>query len=233
MCLWIAALGLVPRLALALTFDGEASFTSDYIFRGISQTDGHGAGQLDLHLTTSDGTFVGVFGSSLGKVMYYHWDGEVEAYVGHRFDLSSSWSTTVTGVNYSYVGGNIPWSNTYQELQVSLSYLDRFTFSVAGSPDSVRYDQGYRLGRYPAYAVDATTQLPLVGRLLFTAGVGYYAVGDGSDTLGYGYGNAGLAFEYKSLRLDAGYYVVDKHAQDQYPYGQARNRVAGTISWHF
>jgi uncharacterized protein (TIGR02001 family) len=232
-CLWIAALGLPPRAARALSVDGDVTYTSDYIFRGISETGGHGAAQLDVHLTTLDGTFVGAFASTLGRTMYYHWNDEMQTYIGHRFDISPSWSTTLTAVNYAYLGGNVRFSNDYQELSLAASYLDRLTLSVFASPNAVRYDMGYRLGRYPAYGLDASTQLPVVGRLLFTAAIGYYSVGDGSEALGYVYGNSGLAFEYKSLRVDAGYYVVQKRAQDQFPYGRARDRIAGTISWHF
>jgi uncharacterized protein (TIGR02001 family) len=232
-CIGIAACWLLPQLALALSVDGDLTYTTDYIFRGISETGDHGAAQVDVHATTADGTFLGAFASTLGRVMYHHWDEELETYLGHRFDLSPSWSTSVTVVNYSYLGGDLPHSNDYQELSVAASYLDRWTLSVTGSPDAVRYNGGYRLGRYPAYAVDASAQLPLVGRLLFTAGLGYYSVGDGSDELGYVYGNSGLAFEYKSLRVEAGYYVTQEKAQVQYPYGRARDRVAGTISWHF
>ena len=47
------------------------------------------------------------------------------------------------------------------------------------------------------------------------------------------YGNAGLAFEFKSLRLDAGYYVAQERAQALFPYGRAGNRFAGSVSWHF
>lgn len=231
-CLWIAAVGLPPRLARALSVDGDVTYTSDYIFRGISETGGHGALQLDVHLTTLDGTFAGAFASTLGKVMFYHWDYELQTYIGHRFDISPSWSTTLTAVNYAYLGGNVHSSSDYQELSLAASYLDRLTLSVFASPNVVHYDR-YRLGRYPAYGFDASTQLPLVGRLLFTAAIGYYSVGEGSETLGYVYGNSGLAFEYKSLRVDAGYYVTQERAQPQFPYGRARERIAGTISWHF
>jgi uncharacterized protein (TIGR02001 family) len=231
--MWIAAVWLLPRLAQALSVDGDVTYTSDYIYRGISETGDHGAAQVDVHVTTADGTFLGAFASTLGRVMYYHWDDEMETYLGHRFDLSSSWSTTITAVNYSYLGGNVHTSNDYQELTLAASYLDRWNLSVSSSPDVVRYDRGYRLGRYPAYAVEASAQLPLVGRLLFTAGLGYYSIGDGSDQIGYVYGNSGLAFEYKRLRLDLGYYVTQEHAQPQFPYGRARDRIAGTISWHF
>ena len=233
-CLLIAAALLAPRAADAITFNGDLTYTSDYIYRGISQTGGRSAGQIDLHVGTSDGTFVGVFASTVSRLWHrgydtLGWDYEIEEYLGHRFDLSTSWSTTVTGVNYQYKHGNAPINNDYQELSVAVSYLDSWTLTAAYIPNAVRYDRGYRLGRYPAYTADSVTQVPLVGRLFLTAGVGYYY----SDSADYVYGNAGLAFEFKSLRLDAGYYVAQDRAQTLFPYGRAGSRFAGSVSWHF
>jgi uncharacterized protein (TIGR02001 family) len=228
-----AALG-APRASEAISFDGDLTYTSDYILRGISETGGRPAGQVDLHLTTGDGTFLGVFGSTLQRVWHraydnIGWNYEVEEYLGHRFDLSPSWSTTVTAVNYSYLDGNAPLNNDYQELSVAVAYLDSWTVTIAAVPNSVRYEGIYRVGRYPAYTADASTQLPLFSRLLLTAGAGYYT----SDGSGYAYGNAGLAFEFKSLRLDAGYYVAQDRGQALFPYGRAGSRFAGSVSWHF
>ena len=225
---------LASRSAAAATFDGDITYASDYVLRGISQTAGSSAGQIDLHLTTSGGTFLGAFASTLGHVWHepyadLGWDYELEEYLGHRFDFSPSWSATLTAVNYSYLGGNAPVSNDYQEISAAVSYLDFWTVTVAGIPNAVRYDRGSRRGRYPAYTLEASAQLPIVGRLFVTAGAGYYT----SDTTGYAYGNAGLAFEFKSLRLDAGYYVAQERAQTLFPYGRAGNRFAGSVSWHF
>jgi uncharacterized protein (TIGR02001 family) len=233
-CLLIAAGLLAPRAADAVTFDADLTITSDYVFRGISETGGRPAGQVDLHLASADGTFIGVFASTLGRVWHrgydsIGWNFELEEYLGHRFDLSQSWSTTVTAVNYSYQDGNTPFNNDYQELSVAVSYLDSWTLTVAAIPNAVRYEWGYRLGRYPAYTGDIATQLPLFGRLFATAGGGYYT----SDSTGYAYGNAGLGFEFKSLRLDAGYYVAQDRAQALFPYGRAGSRFAGSVSWHF
>ncbi len=233
-CLWIAAATLPPRLAGALTLDGDVSYTSDYVFRGISQTGGRGAGQVDLRASTRDGTFLGVFASTLGHVRQSDresrgWDYEFEEYVGHRFDLSPAWSATLTAVNYSYLRGNAALSNDYQEVSVAVSYVDLWTATVAAIPNAVRFDNGYRLGRYAAYLVDASAQLPLAGPLFLTAGAGYYT----SDDTGYAFGNAGLAFEYKSLRLEGGYYLAQDRAQALFPYGRAGSRFAGTVSWHF
>ena len=232
--LLIAAATAAPAAAGAVTIDGDISYTSDYVFRGISETGGRSAGQIDLRVSTRDGTFLGVFASTLGRVWQHSWgnsgwDYELEEYLGHRFDLSPAWSATLTAVNYSYLEGNAPLSDDYQEISVAVSYLDLWTVTQAVIPNAVRFDGSYRLGRYPAYITDTSAQLPLIGRLFLTAGAGYYT----SDSTGYAYGNAGLGFEFKRLRIDAGYYVAQDRARMLFPYGRAGNRFAGTVSWHF
>ena len=234
-CLWIiVAATLLAQPVHAVTFDGEISYTSDYILRGISQTGGLAAGQVDLRLTTQDGTFAGAFASTLNRLWqrswgYSGWDYELETYIGHRLDLSPSWSSTVTGTFYSYLKGNTAFSDDYQEISLSTSYLDSWTVEAALIPNAVHFENGYRLGRYPAYVVSTSGQIPLVGRLALTAGAGYYT----SDGEGYSYGNVGLAFEVKSLQLDAGYYVAGDKARQLFPYGRAGSRFAVGLSWHF
>jgi hypothetical protein len=110
-----------------------------------------------------------------------------------------------------------------------VSYLDLWTTTLAFIPNAVRYYGIYRLGRYPAYVTDTSLQLPLFGRVFFTAGAGYY----GSDGTGYAFGNAGLGFEFKSLRVEGGYYVAEDRARELFPYGRVGSRFAGTVSWHF
>ena len=234
LCLGVAAAACASGAAGAITVDGDISYTSDYVFRGISETGGRSAAQIDLRVTTRDGTFLGVFASTLNRLWSRGWGNagwnyQLEEYLGHRFDLSPAWSTTLTAVNYSYLDGNVPLSDDYQEVSISTSYLDLWSMSVAAIPNAVRFDGGYRLGRYPAYVVDTSAQLPLVGRLFATAGAGYYT----SDDTGYAFGNAGLAFEFKSLRVDVGYYVAQDRARMLFPYGRAGSRFAGTVSWHF
>jgi uncharacterized protein (TIGR02001 family) len=234
-CIWIAVATLLAARAHAVTFDGEISYTSDYILRGISETGGRGAGQIDLRLSTRDGSFAGAFASTLNRLWHHPywgnsgWDYEVEGYLGHRFDFSPSWSTTLTGTSYTYLKGNTPFSDDYEELSLTTSYLDQWTLDVSVIPNAVRFYEGHRLGRYPAYVVSTSGLIPLVGRLALTVGAGYYAW----ESAGYGYGNVGLTFELKNWRLDAGYYVADNRAQELFPYGRAGSRFAGTVSWHF
>ncbi len=232
-----AAGGLSAAGAAAATIGGDLTATTDYIFRGISQDDGRAAAQFDLHAGLSDGLFAGVWGSTLGSGEP-RGDFELELYAGKRFELSSAWSLTLTGVDYTYLHRAAPHSADYQELSASFSYLDTWNLSVAASPNAPRYWQGRWLGRYPAYDADVTGQWPLFGPLYATAGLGYYYVtgpsAPGSGFMGYAYGNAGLAVELRGWRVDVGYYFADIRAQPLFPYYPAsNNQVAATVSWRF
>jgi uncharacterized protein (TIGR02001 family) len=236
------ALMLTPgQRAYAVSFGGDAALTTDYIYRGYSETNNKGAAQLDLHLSTQSGTFVGVWTSTLDHDYRPYADFDVEEYIGQRFLLSSAWNTSITATNYSYLGGHQYYSSDYQQITGSIAYLDRWTFSFSAIPNMLRYWESYhRLDRRPAYDVETSGQW-LIGRGFFvTAGAGYYLF-TGSDsgpvrepTLGYGYGNVGLAYEWRNWRIDVGYFLTQKAAaQTLFPYPIANNRFAGTLSWRF
>jgi uncharacterized protein (TIGR02001 family) len=218
----------------ALTFGGDITAVTDYIFRGISQNDGKPAAQLDLHVAANNGLFAGAWGSSLSRARTsFEW----ELYAGKRFDLSSSWSATLTAAEYNYAHNRRAHSNDYQELSLAFAYLDTLTVSLSASPNAVRYWHGYRLGRYAAYDVDVALQWPLFGPLLATGGVGYYYFSGPAPsawgTQGYAYGNAGLALERGPWRVDVGYYFADSQAENLYPYAASNNRAAATLTWRF
>ena len=242
LCTWVA-LGLaVAPLARALSFGGDAALTSDYIYRGYSQTNNQGAFQLDLHASAQTGTFVGVWASTLND-SYRPWASyDVEEYIGQRFDLSSAWNTSITATNYQYLGGHQGYSSDYQQLTASVSYLDRWTFALSAIPNMLRYGLygEYRLGRYPAYDAETSGQWLIANGFFVTAGAGYYLF-TGTDSMpvrhpsiGYAYGNLGLAYEWRSLRLDAGYFLTQKaDARRLFPYPTANDHFAGTLSWRF
>jgi uncharacterized protein (TIGR02001 family) len=233
--------------ARAVSFGGDVALTSDYIYRGFSETDNKGAVQLDLHASLATGTFAGVWTSTLDHKFLPYADYDVEEYIGQRFDLSSAWNTSITATNYSYLGGHQYYSNDYQEVSASVSYLDRWTFSFGAIPNAVRYSSygTYHLGRYPAYDAETSGQWLIAKGFFVTAGGGYYLfTGPGTVTpangtpishpsIGYAYGNVGLAYEWHSWRADVGYFLTQSRAQRLFPYPIANDRFAGTLSWRF
>jgi hypothetical protein len=235
-----------------LSFGGTLAATSDYIYRGVSESDGQGALQADLHAGTAAGTFAGVWASTRDRNLEPNSSGEVQLYLGQRIALGNAWSATVSGRADYFVGGPTEHSDDYQELSASLSWLDRWTFSVSVIPSAVRYTP--KLSQFPpphyyfqvyrsaAYVADGSGQWLLRqglfgGALYATAAAGYYYATqpdheDDAPGIGYLYGNAGVALEWRRWRIDVGYFTAQSRAGQLFPYAVA-NRLAGTVAWQF
>jgi uncharacterized protein (TIGR02001 family) len=229
-----AAAGLTEGLSVG----GTLAVTSDYIYQGLSQSDGHGALQGDLHLGNANGTFLGAWASSRDQDLQPGAPAVVQLYLGQRFDLPDAWSTTLSARYYFYVdASNYEPSADYVELSVRFHYLDRWSFAITAVPNAVRYWDYIRISRSPAYVADASCQWLIVGDLFFTAGAGYYystGTGEGIErATGYAYGNAGLAYEHHAWRLDVGYFLTQEAAQRSFPYPIASQKFAATLAWRF
>ncbi|MBV8497428.1 MAG: hypothetical protein JO361_11655 [Gammaproteobacteria bacterium] len=229
--------GLTAELPGNITFGGSLAFTSDSIYRGVSESDGHEAIQLDLHADRS-GTFLGAWGSTRDHNLDPYGDYDLEVYLGHRFDLSTTWSATLAARSRYFVGGDQEGSIDYQEIAGSLTYLDRWSFSLAALPNAVHYWYEERVGRSASWIADTTGQWLLDGRGFFlTGGAGYFYAGRTGPGIaaggGYVYGNAGVAFEHGRWRIDAGYFATGGKARQLTPYPVPHDHIAGTLVWRF
>jgi uncharacterized protein (TIGR02001 family) len=233
-----AARADVPTGWEGVSSGGGITLTSDYIYRGVSESDGHGAVQGDLHLATSGGTFLGVWASSRDSDLEPGAAAVTEIYLGHRFSLSGSWDLTASARSHYYLdsSGYEP-SNDYQEVSAALSYLDRWSFSLTAIPNAVRYWVFTRLSRSPAWVADASGQWLLGEHFFITGGAGYYystGTGPGIErATGYAYGNLGVAYEVRNWRLDVGYFAAQDAARRSFPYPTASQHVAATLAWRF
>jgi len=258
-CLCACALGLLlPHSARGqsdpITVGGTLAFTSDYIYRGVSQSDGQGALQADLHVGSATGTFAGMWASTRDRSLEPDTAGEVQLYLGQRVALGNAWSAALSGRADYFVGGPPTHSDDYQEISASLTWLDRYTFSLSVIPSAVRYTPTrspfpayppryyYEFYRSPAFVADGSGQWLLRqglfgGTLYATAAAGYYYASrpdheEDAPGIGYLYGNAGLALEWQRWRLDLGYFAAQRRAAELFPYPEAR-RLAATLAWKF
>lgn len=95
--------------APAAAEEEEASFplslslaaTTDYVFRGVSQTDGGPAFQAGLTYSAPYGLYAGVWGSN---VDFGTGGFETDYYVGWNTDLSDSWNLDLGVTRYTYSG---------------------------------------------------------------------------------------------------------------------------------
>jgi uncharacterized protein (TIGR02001 family) len=220
-----------------LTFGGNVVVTSDYIYRGVSSSNNKAALQADLHVASGGGTFLGVWGSTRDNTLAPYANYELDIYLGHRFDLSNAWSTTLSGRAHYLIGGAQENSDDYQEISLAVTYLDFWTVSVTAIPAAVRYWFDERLSRAPAFVADTSVQWLLVKGVFLTGGAGYYHVtGTGPGIYaasGYPYGNVGVAWETRRWRVDLGYYLTGDKARPLVPYPSANQRFAGSVAWRF
>ena len=240
---WLLLFGVVgdgqaADFGRGFTVGGDLAVTSDYIYHGVSESNGHAAVQADLHADASS-TFCGAWSSTRDRTLDPYADYDLEVYVGHRFALSSAWSATVDARSHYFLGGTQEdGSADYQQVTGSLSYLDRWTVSAGALPNAVHYWFDERVGRSLAWFGETSGQWLLLGEGLFvTGGAGYYhANGTGPSIRrggGYLYGNAGIAFEHRRWRVDVGYFLAQGNARRLFPYPIPSDRFAGTLSWRF
>lgn len=208
-------LGASVSTAYAVELSGDVAFTSDYAFRGISQTEEAPALQGGLSLSDESGFYLSVWGSNVDFLA----EGtlELDVMLGWSGDINEDWSTDVGIMRYGYPNAEIDGSN-FWELYGSLSYKD-LTFGLAYSDDYYA-NSGNFIYAYANYSYALTDNLSLdlhVGQNEYDDSSASYldwSIGVSTEVLG-----AGVSLSY-----------VDTDIKDLY---LADSRVILTISKSF
>lgn len=133
--IWAAL--LVPAMAVAEEtpplganpISANIGFTTDYIFRGISQTAGNPALQGGIDYTHSSGLYAGVWGSNISWISDFNAGVssslELDTYFGFSNTLANDFSYDVGFIRYNYPASNYPAGATRadtDEIYCSLGY---------------------------------------------------------------------------------------------------------------
>lgn len=151
----------------AVTFSGEATFVSDYRFRGISLSDKDVAVQAGIEMETAIGFYTGIWGSSIAD--FNGATTEIDLYAGWRADVDIV-SLDVGILGFLYPGGT---GTNYYELYGSVGAglgPVSLTAGLNWSPN-----QGNLSGSNRYFYVDAEAGIPdtpitLKGHLGFERG---------------------------------------------------------------
>ena len=152
----VALLAAVPFVSFAQEAAAEAeaesespvtwsvAVTTDYVFRGVSQTDEGPAFQPGLTYTAPFGLYVGVWGSNVDfgdpdpEAGLRGPNFELDAFVGYSYDFNDSWNLDVSAVRYTYHGASsgVP-SGDYNEYIAKLTWAGPVEISgmLAYAPD--------------------------------------------------------------------------------------------------
>lgn len=228
---WAMAGCLLAALpADAADVSGSVAVTTDYIYRGTSQTAGEAAAQAGVQFHSSAGWNAGMWGSSVdfqnGAGLAY----ELDLQAGYSWSLSPDWSLQLGYVHYAYLDdGDADYD--YDEVSVSVSYQQRASASVSWSPNTSKRMYWGLVSERRALAYELSLLQPVHPRWSLCAGVGYYDLSDFADT-GYWYWSTGIAFTWQGMQLDVLHIDTDASGRRLFKE-RAGSRWTATVTWRF
>jgi len=227
----VLATALFSPLAAAAGWGGSLGVTTDYIFRGVSQSDGRPSAQADGHYYANAGWYAGLWAATVKLEGDDEITAELNAYAGYSFALAESWSGTVSFVHYDY-----PWNHprsryVYDELVGTLGYADRVFVTIAASPDTAFSSIYGDAGRSAAFAYDLALHWPVWSALSANAGIGYRDVHRQLGE-GYLYWNAGVGYDWRDLQLQLAYIGSSAAAARLFGDDAAHDWTLSAL-WHF
>ena len=211
---------------------GSLDLTSDYVLRGVSQSDGQPALQGDVHWNFPSGWSSGLWGSQLRLkpraatselAAYLQWQGAVS----RDFDLSAGYT------HYAYPHDPRPVAYGYDELAVSLAWRDQVYLAATWTPSlNLHSAAGGQARNREVYTLEASWHRTLRPRFDLAVGLGFYDP-HGVDYASYTYGNATLGWHYGHWRANLGAIWVQDAAHRQYSPGPAGGPLTATVAWLF
>ena len=217
-------------------WSGQVAATSDYVLRGISQTDGHPAAQGSVVYQAASGAYVGAWGSSIDNTDWYYPAGdaqfEVDLFAGYGRRLSDNWSADVRATRYFYAGGSEFVEYDYTELEAAVLYRDAVRVSVAWTPDTTLVTRPGLIEGSQAVACEFAVHRPILSWLSLVAGIGFRDI-ELASTGGYVYWNAGLSAQRGALSVDLGRYGTDGEGRELFGSDSAGARTALSVAWAF
>lgn len=220
----MALLALMPLAAQAQEDDGSgfnwnAAATSEYMFRGISQTDDHPAIQAGAGYSFSNGFYVGGWASNVdfGEST----DAEIDTFVGWNGDLNDTFNLDVQLVRYNYVGEPDGVDYAYNELIGKVSFAENYSATLGYTNDFLNTDTDSFYGAVGgSWAVGNEVNL--------TAGLGYTTVQGPED--GYLDYSIGVNRDFGPVNIGLGYIGTDSSGEDLFGKDNAEDKFVLTFA---
>lgn len=203
---------------------GSFAVTSDYVFRGVSQTNEDPAFQAGLTYTSPIGLYVGIWTSNVDFGTPDP-DWEVDGFIGYNVDFAENWNFDVMLNRYNYPSAG---ASNFNELITKTTFLDTYSLTVAYTNDVYGLDED---GFY--YALSGSWALPHdftigahVGRSTYASALSdsYEDYTDYGVSVGKTFGPLDLTVAYTDTDSD-GEYNFGKELAD------GRVFVSATVNW--
>ena len=225
--LLLTSLALAPSHLFAAQFTGYVSLTSDYVYRGVTRSDSHGAAQLGADVSFDSGFYAGAWASTvdIGNGVTNQRDTEINYYAGYSYQMSDRWTIGGVIVAYRFPGAFGGLDYDHEEYTISVNFDDRWWFEYSQAPDY--YRTGTQTHNYEVFA-----DWPLSGQFSLSAGVGHFDVSD-FVVDGYTYWQLGISRPLGRLDFDLRYHDTSRWVPRISNPDRAEARLALTARFQF
>lgn len=224
---FLAAIGMVAAVsssAHAVDFSGSAAVTSDYVFRGISQTQGDAAPQIGAKAAFDSGFYGAAWSSKVDYGPVLGTDAELDLVAGWNRTFAERWNLDVNLTRFTYPGTRSPANLDYNEVIATLT-LDSRWWAMVGWSDNALASHGR--GVY----VELGAKWPVTDEFRFETVAAHYDLEDG---LGDSYSRAQVSAVYTlgNVDLRASQHWTSDSAKTLFP-GVAGSRFEASATWNF
>jgi uncharacterized protein (TIGR02001 family) len=217
----------VPAVASDVKWTGTLAVTSDYKFRGISQSDNDPAVQGSIEAGYK-GFMAGVWASSIDFATDPGADVEIDLYAGYTHAFNDTTSLTGKVVYYWYPGADTTDAD-YVELIAALEH----NFGKFSANLQVAYTPDYFGGADSATWLGGGVEVPISDWLTASGNVGYQWFDDNAfvGINDYTHGDIGVTATWEIFALDLRYVMTDVDDVDCFAGGDiCDNKFVVTLS---
>lgn len=200
----------------------NAALTSDYVFRGVSQTDEEPALQLGADLNFESGFYAGAWVSNVDFGAGGP-DIEIDTYLGWNADISDDWNFDIQVNRYNYIGEDDGYGAIdYNELITTVTWAETISLTYGFTNDVYALgERGQYFGLGGSWDVGHDIGLDVgVGMSTFDDATGFDNYRDWSISLNRDFG---------PVNASLGYYDTD--GEGNFNFGEAADgRIVLTFS---
>lgn len=167
----------ISTAAAEVTFSGNVALTTDYIYRGISQTDSGPAIQGGFDLEHDSGFYAGIWASNLD--FGDDADIEIDYYLGFGGEFSNKLGYDLGYIYYSYPDSSAADTGNYDfdEIYASLSY----DFGLAAVSGGLAYSDDFFGGTGDSLYASLDVDVPLPNDFALGLHYGSQDIDNGTD----------------------------------------------------
>ncbi|CAN7164350.1 TorF family putative porin [Pseudoxanthomonas sp. LjRoot143] len=209
--------------ASAATFNGSGAITTDYVWRGTTQTQGDPAVQAGFKVAADNGLYGAVWGSNVEFAPDTKASSELDVTVGWSGNVAEDWALDVNLTHYRYPSttADLDWT----EAIGTLTWKENYWAQLGYSNDALATDEA---GTYAQLGA----KFPVGEQLRLEAAAGYYWLDDAYDA-SYAHAQLGMVWAFKApfeIRVTA--HATDRSARTLFP-GLAGSRVEAALQTSF